>query len=439
MQLIKKMNMKTTYSKLFLALCVQMMLAITVSGQSGRRTDDLEQRLRVYYVEEPNTASRAIPIALSSSEDIFGNNPNMQRAQRLIRAIFNGMEEHPQFRTSLARALRATSRPYALFLYDDTNPLNGSVSRNWTNCINNGHFYACSTVDEGDDYGRILHYGAFQMNSENFDATLAGIIRLLYHSRSRGGWWDRITEAHTEAFNVCVPFAINYENFRQSVVQNSDEIRHGMISRSNPEYAEEVIDRRPFLREIHRSYANLETPTGQEICLDGLIVRDNRRYVAIIRFAARDVHTFDDDRVIGETTPIQEEELNRLESFFDTLMVEALSEMTTIFGRPDSHDVSLSSVISVYCNNLIRLSRGSDTMIPAEVSQDFARPYMNRAQRDWNNLTQNSSAPALRGQDQQVIRACRSWAREVLREHGNTTDPDVIENFLRSFNGYRNY
>ncbi|MEX0290258.1 MAG: hypothetical protein AB3N14_14215 [Flavobacteriaceae bacterium] len=410
-----------------------------LSAQPSNPSQIIQNRLRVYYVQNPNGDNDGHAVALDNMESTFGNNPNMERAQQLVRAIFDSREEHPQFRTSLARALRAASRPYALFLYDDTDPLNAGVSQNWTNCINNGHFYACSTVDEGDEYGRILHYGAFQMNSENLDGTLAGLIRLLHHSRSRGGWWDRITEANTEQFEVCIPFSNSYEEFRQSVVQNSDEIRHGMISRSNPEYAEEVIDRRPFLREIHRSYSNLETPVGQEICLNGLIVRDNRRYVAIIRFEARDVHTFEDDPVIANTTPIQEEELNTLENNFDTLMEQALDEMTIIFGRPDSHDVSLSSVISVYCNNLIRLSRGRETMIPAEISQDFARPYRDRAQRDWNNLTQNSSAPALRGQDRQVIRACRSWAREVLREHGNTTDPSVIENYLQGLNGYRNY
>lgn len=116
------------------------------------------------------------------------------------------------------------------------------------------------------------------------------------------GWWDSLTPTSVEAFTVCVELTEQYADFRRAVVQASAEIRHGMISRSNPTYPEEVIDRRPDLRDIHRGFIEAEGyNVGDEVCIVGHIVRDERNYVLLIRFATRDVHIYDDDVI--DATP----------------------------------------------------------------------------------------------------------------------------------------
>lgn len=409
-----------------------------IIAQEDNSQQLLEQQLRVYYVEDPNNDDRPHPVRITRDSDIFGGNPDMEHAQTLIRAIFGTGELHDPFREQLANALSRVRKPLAIFLYNDIEALEGGVSEMWINCIKDEHLFSCATVSGNDEYVRIIHYGANQLNNESIAHSKAGIIRLLSHSRGSGGWWDAVNEGTTEEFEVCVPFVSDYEEFRSSVVANSEEIRYGMISRSNPEYAEEVIDRRPFLREIHHSY--LGTLVNQEMCLRGVIVRDSRDYVAIIRFEAVNGLDMQGDSVVGDTSPIQERELNTLKENFDALMDETLDEIPTFFGSPDSHDITLSSVIHHYCNNLIRLSRGQRTMVPAYGPPEFVlRPYIDRATADWNNLTSNSSNPALRTNPSLLVQKCQSWARTVLREHGNTTDASTIENFVSNINGYRNY
>ncbi len=410
-------------------------------AQENGSNSVIRERLRVYYVSNPNTATNMHSVAVSNTAPIFGSNPNMEAAQQLVRAIFYGGETHTAFQGRVTAIVRGFRRPAALILYDDTAALNENVSATWANCIRNRHFFICGTEEDDDDYQRIVHLGAYQMNQLGIEAIKTRFLRVLSGASGNTGWWDTVDEddVSREDFEVCTPFANDYEEFREAVVSNSPELRRGMIYRSNNLHAGQVIDRRPDLRHIHRGYLNAGTRAGQRVCLSGHIARDGRGYVALIRFSTPDVHTFEDEPVVGDSSPVQERELNRLRGSFNTFTDETIAEVPTIFGRPDSHDVSLASAISVYCNNLIRLSRGDRTMIPAEVSRDFARPIRDRAQRDWNNLTANDSSPALRGQDRAVINNCQSWARAVLLEHGNTTDPTTINNFVQSFNGYRNY
>lgn len=401
---------------------------------------NINEQLRVYYVANPNTETRPHAVQVSSDSPIFGGNPNMAIAQQLVRAIFYGGSGHNEFRNSVNEVLTEAGEPIAFILYDDIEALREGISDTWINCIRNAHFFACATQGDGETYNRVIHFGAFQLNEGGLEASKAAFLRLFNGSTGVTGWWDELTTpASVDSLQVCVPYARSYDAFRRSVVANSPEIREGMTYRSDPEHAERVIDRRADLRDIHRGLMDNGVRDGQNVCLVGYIMRDERRWVALIRFRTRDVMNFDDDNVEGNTADVQERELRTLEENFDTLMQESLGNIGTIFGRPDSHDVSLASIISIYCNNLIRLARGERTMIPSEVSQDFARPHRDRAQRDWDNLTQNESAPALRGHDTEVIRQCRSWAREILLEHGNTTDPTTINNFVQNLNGYRNY
>ena len=275
-----------------------------IIAQEDNSQQLLEQRLRVYYVEDPNNDDRPHPVRITRDSDIFGGNPNMEHAQTLIRAIFGTGELHDPFREQLANGLRTFRKPMAIFIYNDIEPLEQGVSSMWVNCIDNQHFFSCATISGNNNYQRILHYGTQQLNNEEIAFSKAGIIRLLTQSRGSSGWWDDVPietlEGNSEDFEVCVPFSSDYEEFRRSVVNNSSEIRQGMISRSEPHYAEEVIDRRPKLREIHQSYTELNTTAGESICLMARIYRDSRNYVALILFQARDVHNFENEEV--ETT-----------------------------------------------------------------------------------------------------------------------------------------
>jgi hypothetical protein len=96
-----------------------------------------------------------------------------------------------------------------------------------------------------------------------------------------------------------VPFHPDYAQFRRRVAA-SDAIATRMVYRSNQEYAEEVIDRRPDLQDIHAGFARAGVAGDQSVCLVGYVVRDNRQYVMLIRFATQDVHTFPDEPVLGE-------------------------------------------------------------------------------------------------------------------------------------------
>ncbi len=239
-----------------------------------------------------------------------------------------------------------------------------------------------------------------------------------------------------ETFEVCTPFIENYDEFRETLVRNSPEVRRRMISRSNPSHIGDVIDRTPDLRDIHRQYRDAGTRPGQRICLNMRLVRDSRRYVTQIRFTAPDMHTFEDEPVVSDVRQRSTREMRVLRNRFRRFANSVIGRVPTYFGRPDSHDITLASALSMYCNNMIRLSRGSRTMIPHDASRTMNRPYVQAAERDWEAL---GNDPALYRQDTRVINAYRRWARAVLLEHGNTTDEATINNFVRQFNGYRNY
>jgi hypothetical protein len=240
-------------------------------------------------------------------------------------------------------------------------------------------------------------------------------------------------------FQICTPFAEYYLEFRETLVRNAPELRRQMISRSNSSHIGNVIDRAPDLRNIHREYRDAGTRPGQSICLNTRVIRDSRRYVSEIRFTAPDMHTFEDEPVVSDTGQRSQRELNILRRRFTSFTNRIIETVPTYFGNPDSHDITLASAISMYCNNMIRLSRGSRTMIPHEASTDVNRPIVRAAERDWDSLTNGNQRPALYRQDQRVIDTYKSWARRVLLEHGNTRDERTINNFVNSFNGYRNY
>ncbi|RZN82246.1 MAG: hypothetical protein EVB11_09100 [Winogradskyella sp.] len=240
-------------------------------------------------------------------------------------------------------------------------------------------------------------------------------------------------------FQICSPFKIDYEDYKETLVQNAPELRRQMISRSNPSHIGTVIDRTPHLRNIHRSYRDAGTREGQRICVNVRIIRDSRRYVSEIHFTAPDMHTFEDEPIESDILQRRNREIASLRRRFNRFANSVIGTVPTYFGRPDSHDVTLASAISMYSNNMIRLSRGSRTMIPAEASRQANTPYVRVAQRDWDSLTNGNQRPALYRQDERVINRYRTWARRVLLEHGNTTDEATINNFVRSFNGYRNY
>lgn len=239
-----------------------------------------------------------------------------------------------------------------------------------------------------------------------------------------------------ETFEVCTPFIENYDEFRETLVRNSPELRRRMISRSNPSHIGVVIDRTPDLRDIHRQYRDAGTRPGQRICLNMRLVRDSRRYVSQIRFTAPDMHTFEDEPVVSDVRQRSTREMRVLRERFRRFANSVIGRVPTYFGRPDSHDITLASALSMYSNNMIRLSRGSRTMIPHDASRRMNRPYVQAAERDWQAL---GNDPALYRQDTRVINAYRRWTRAVLLEHGNTTDEATINNFVSQFNGYRNY
>ncbi|MCW5516881.1 hypothetical protein [Muriicola sp. Z0-33] len=270
-------------------------------SQDGRSVQVISNRLRAYYVGQPNTDTRAHPVAINNEGPLFGGNPNMEIGKQLLQAIYFGGGENDQFRANVARILSHTQQHIAVILYDDTNDLREDIGDTWTNCVRNRHFFACATQDEGTGYSRVVHLGASQMNEEGIETAKRGFLRLLSGSSSITGWWDQLERPTSiDSLDVCIPYVRNYEVFRRSVVMNSEEIRHGMVHRSNPEHAERVIDRRQDLRSIHRGYMDAGVREGQNICLTGYMMRDERRWVALIRFRTREVHTFRDDIVEGE-------------------------------------------------------------------------------------------------------------------------------------------
>jgi hypothetical protein len=118
-------------------------------------------------------------------------------------------------------------------------------------------------------------------------------------------WWNdpEIAVSYDE-IEICIPFHPEYAEFRRRVA-GSEEIGTRMISRSDREYPEQVIDRRPDLQDIHAGFNRVGIEEGQTVCLLGYIVRDVRRYVLLIRFATRDILGFPDEPIDSDL-PIDE-------------------------------------------------------------------------------------------------------------------------------------
>ncbi len=165
------------YIRQFLCIAV-VFLTTSGKGQGSDISNFLRDKLMVYYVEDPSSDQfRLLNLdEITSGQQLFGGNHQLDIAQTIIREIFIPAEG-TAFQESIVQALRRQDRPLALFLYYDRGPLDEAVaSANWTNCIANGHFTSCVTSETDDEYAAIIHYGADQMNS---DGILTAKNRLL--------------------------------------------------------------------------------------------------------------------------------------------------------------------------------------------------------------------------------------------------------------------
>ncbi len=372
-------------------LCMLSCYQIGMAQDGSNDSSIISQRLRVYYVENPNTNNESRRVDISNSSSIFGSNPNMQIAQQLVQAIFQENEQQSEFHESITTTVRGFRERVAIFFYDDTDGLtNNEVSNTWVNCIRSNHFFICGTQEHGDDYERIVHLGAHQMNSLGLARTQAQFLRVLRGASGNTGWYDRVpeSEASASAFEVCAPFKRNYEEFRQSVVRNSAELRRGMIYRSDSLHAGTVIDRRPDLRHIHRGYMRIGFREGQEVCLSGNIVRDSRRYVLFIRFSTRsEEHTFEDDHVRSEHSEDRQQRIRqRMERIVTRMGPSRLPPRGTGESGRLSH-IQFMSQLTGYRRAWERYFQyGSIDQVRSWGYAEFQQPGMERAIREMQSL-----------------------------------------------------
>jgi hypothetical protein len=255
--------------------------------------------------------------------------------------------------------------------------------------------------------------------------------------RRRANQWLRSGEGgYLRDERVRVRYHLGREDFLEEVRQVMS-MRMVSSTDAEREFAREMINFYGDVYEIHSRYYQISE--GQELELVARIMRRDTenpsdRWILAIRMIDPNFVEAGDEDVQGDTRSIRERELIQLSQGFGRMAAQARE-----IASGDSHDASLSGAISVYCNNLIRLSRGERTMIPYQQDREFARPYMQMAERDWNNLTSGRGNPALYGHPNEMISNCRAFARQELSQHGNTTDSQVIESFVNTFNGYRNY
>ena len=152
-----------------------------MSGQDSDASTFLRDDLMVYYVEDPSSDQYRLinPNEITSGQLLFGGNPEMEIAQNLVRDIFIPGSDS-DFQQSVMNALSNHNKPLALFLYYDRGPLDESAaSANWTNCLENGHFTSCVTAETGDEYERVVHYGANQMNADGLVLAKNRFIELI--------------------------------------------------------------------------------------------------------------------------------------------------------------------------------------------------------------------------------------------------------------------
>ena len=167
-----------------------------IIAQEDTSQQPIEQHLHVYYVQNPATDQfhRIDPNRINSGQSLFGGNPEMEIAQTLLQEIFNSTRDI-SFQQSINETLHASSNTIALFLYYDNEPLNEAyTSETWNNCIENGHFSSCITMENGNEYTRIIHYGSNQMNKNGIEFTKNRIVELLSNS---GNFGDQINERAT--------------------------------------------------------------------------------------------------------------------------------------------------------------------------------------------------------------------------------------------------
>ncbi|WP_394750117.1 hypothetical protein [Spongiimicrobium salis] len=154
--------------------------SIIAFSQDSDANQFLRDRLMVYYVEDPSSNQYRLlqTNEINSAENLFGNNPQMEVAQNLIRDIFTPAEDG-SFQEDVAQALGSYTKPVALFLYYDQGPVDIEIaSANWTNCIERGQFTSCVTVEADDEYAGIVHYGSNQMSQEGLLETKGHLLQL---------------------------------------------------------------------------------------------------------------------------------------------------------------------------------------------------------------------------------------------------------------------
>ncbi|MCW5516882.1 hypothetical protein [Muriicola sp. Z0-33] len=172
-----------TYSRyrnqiILLATCF---LSILVSGQDSNQDTFLRDHLMVYYVEDPSTDQYRLLShdEISSGQRLFGGNPQMAVAQELIHEIYTPVED-ASFQESVVQALGRYPHPMALFLYFERGPVDeAAAAANWTNCIENGQFTSCVTVEADDEYAGIIHYGSEQLSQEGLLEAKSHFLQLL--------------------------------------------------------------------------------------------------------------------------------------------------------------------------------------------------------------------------------------------------------------------
>src|SRR5690606_26572623 len=112
-----------------------LFLGIGMKNLSAQINPVLREKLRVYYVANPNAEGNPHMVEVTASGSIFGGNENMQLSEEFVRSIFFENEQHTEFQDSIVSILSTLRRPVAFFLHDDINELNDDVSVRWNNCI----------------------------------------------------------------------------------------------------------------------------------------------------------------------------------------------------------------------------------------------------------------------------------------------------------------
>ncbi|GAA3628106.1 hypothetical protein GCM10022397_12160 [Flavivirga jejuensis] len=169
----------------------------------------------VYYVEDPSSNQYRLLNyeEIMDGNQLFGGNPEAEVAQSLIRGIFIA-ESDQNFQETIVQALSGSDHPSALFIYFDSEPIDSeTASDNWVDRIDNGHFTACVTRENDDDYTSIVHYGTNQMNSDGAVAAQNRLVQLLTGINAGSSNENRII-LNDVGFQAPVPNFLNWNNDR---------------------------------------------------------------------------------------------------------------------------------------------------------------------------------------------------------------------------------